>query len=171
MSPTSEAFLKDHRNADGTINWPPEENARIQLAQTLLGIHWIQSCDALYEAAIDVLSNPSPPKPYVRPESEIARKDADFRRIFSTLNSEQRRAVLKLIHGQTYGMLCALLFDLDQFPYSQVTVTLSNMGDEPSFHVQAIPGANGIGIGESCAWWVRDLASFPLPDGGSATAE
>src|SRR5437867_3023811 len=111
MSPAAQTFVSEHRDPNGNIVWPADEHARIELAQTLLGICWIESCDALYENAHDLLSNPSPPKPYVRPESMIARKDAHFRQVFSTLNPEQRQAVLKLLHEHTYGALCALLFD------------------------------------------------------------
>ena len=168
MSPAAENFLKNHRDEHGNITWPVDEHARIELAQSLLGIHWIASCDALYAAARDLVLNSSPATPYVRPESQLAKKDAYYRQIFSTLSPEQRQAFLRLLHGQTYGALCALAFDIDQFPYSDVTVSLSNRDDEPDYYVKAIPGAHGIGIGESWAWWVRDFAAFPQPDGDSA---
>src|SRR5437867_1588098 len=113
MSPAAEAFLKNHRDEDGNIKWPADEHARTELAQTLLGIHWIASCDAMYASVRDEVSNPSPATPYVRPESKIARRDAHSRRVFSTLNPEQRQAILKLLHEQVYGALCNLLFDLD----------------------------------------------------------
>jgi len=156
--------LQAHMDEQGRIRWPADEEARVELAQTLLALEFVGSCDVLYKACRDLAQNPQPAQPYVRPDSAYARRDAYFRSVLATLNDEQREAVLRLLHEQIYGAVYSMLVNLDQLPDAEVRVILRQREGDPPFEVQAAPGWRDIGIHEQWGGWVREFAAFPTFD-------
>ena len=159
MNPAAEQYLRDHRTDSNAVRWPDDEAARVDVAQTLLGLHYVSNADGWYEFARDVLVNPAPAKPYVRPWSEVAKRDRAYREAFATLTDEQRQAVLRLIRKVADGATFSALVKLDQFPHADLVVQMVQRDGEPPYTVQVVPGPRGLGVHERWHEWVREFSS------------
>jgi hypothetical protein len=159
MSPTGEKYLREHRTDSNAVRWPDDEAARVDVGQTLLGLHYVGNADYWYEFARDVIVNPEPAKPYVRPWNEAAKKDRAYREAFATLNDEQRDAMLRLVRNVADGATFSSLVKLDQFPHADIVLQMVQRDGEVPYTVQVIPGTHGIGIHERWSEWVCEFSS------------
>ena len=159
MNPEADKYLRKHLTETNAVRWPDDDAAKIDTAQTLLGLHSVANADYWYEYARDVVVNPQPASPYVRPWNEAAKKDRAYREAFSTLTEDQREAVLKLLRNVVDGATFSSLVKLDQFPHADIVVQMVQRGDELPYTVQVVPGPRGFGIHERWSEWVRQFSS------------
>ena len=160
MTHWAEEYLREHVDESNAVKWPQDNAAKVDVAQTLLGMWFVGECDSWYEYGEDLVLNPQPRTPYVRPWNEAAKKDHTCRELFSTLNEAQREAVLRLLRNIAEGTAFSCLVTLDQFAHAQVVVELRNRQGEPSYRVQAVPGERGVGIHERWHEWLTQFSDF-----------
>src|SRR5437764_6249507 len=103
MTPSADKYLREHLDESNAVKWPEDDAAKIDVAQTLLGMWFVGNCDSWYKYAEDLVVNPQPAKPYVQPWNEAAKKDHGYRKAFVTLNESQRQAVLRLLRNLIDG--------------------------------------------------------------------
>ena len=154
MNDAADAYLREHLDAANAVRWPVAEREKVDVAQTLLGLWLVGKCDSWYEHGRDLLTNPEPAEPYVRPTSQLAVEDRAYRDVFATLDPQQRAAVLRLLDKVIDGTMFGALVTLDQLAHAEVTVDLGNRDGEPAYSVRAVPGHNGIGIHERWSEWL-----------------
>jgi hypothetical protein len=66
MNSAAEEYLRKHLDDTNAVKWPADPGARIDVAQTLLGIHFTENSDYWFEYAGDLIINPQPKTSYVR---------------------------------------------------------------------------------------------------------
>jgi hypothetical protein len=159
MNSHADEYLRKHLDDANAIKWPADARSKIDVSQTLLGIHFVANSDYWFGYAKDLIINPQPEKPYVRPWNEAAKKDRAYREAFSTLDDKQREAVLRLLQNVIDGATYSALVKLDQFPHANVVVQFVNRDDESPYVLQVVPGEKGIGIHERWHEWVEDFSS------------
>src|SRR5258706_1767792 len=155
MNHAVDEYFRKHLDDANAVKWPVDTPSKIDVAQTLIGIHFVANSDYWFEYAKDLIINPQPETPYVRPWSEFAKKDRAYREAFATLNSEQRQGVLRLIRNVADGATYSALVKLDQFPHAHLVVQFVNRDDEPPYVLQVVPGEKGIGIHERWHEWIE----------------
>jgi hypothetical protein len=162
MSDAADEFRRKHLDDSNGVRWPSGDAAKTDLAQTLLGLGCVDNCDYWYEFARDLVVNPQPKDPYVRTSSEVAKKDRAYRDAFSTLDDQQREAVLRLLHQVIYGAAFSMLSMLDQFPHANVAIQLlSREDDDAVYSVQVLPGE--FNLHERWHQWVQDFSDASRP--------
>jgi hypothetical protein len=159
MNSAADEYFRKHLDGKNAIRWPADNEAKIDVAQTLLGIHFVANSDYWFEYAKDLVVNPQRETPYVRPWNEAAKKDRAYREAFATLDDGQREAVLRLFRNVIDGASFSALVMLDQFPHANVVVQFVNRDEEPPYILQVVPGEKGIGIHERWHEWVEDFSS------------
>ena len=134
-------FFKSHLKPDGQINWPEEVVDREQLARTIFLLGFVSSKDYWIRFADDLITCPKPQTPYVRPWSDYAKTDKNYRDLLATLTEEQRAVVQKLVRHVVGGALFSSLVSIDQFPRADVRIELVSTTNAPvDFCVQVAPG-------------------------------
>ncbi len=159
MNEAADEYLRKHLDDANAVRWPSDAASRIDLAQTLLGIHFVANSDYWFGYARDLIINPQPEKPYVRAWNEAAKKDRAYREAFATLDDKQREAVLQLLREVSDGATFSALVKLDQFPHANIVVQFVNREDESPYVLQVVPGEKGLGIHERWHEWVQDYSS------------
>jgi hypothetical protein len=159
MTPLAEKFLREHVDESNAVKWPEDDAAKVDVAQTLLGMWFVGESDYWYKYAEDVVVNPQPPTPYAHPPlNDAEQKDRAYREAFATLDETQREAVLRLLQNVVEGTAFSCLVTLDQFAHAKVVVELRNREGEPPYRVQAVPGNDGVGIHERWHEWLIDFS-------------
>ena len=162
MSDAADEFRRKHLDDTNGVRWPSGDAAKTDVAQMLLGLSCVGNCDYWYEFARDFVVNPQPKEPYVRAWSEVAKKDRAYRDDFSTLNDQQREAVLRLLHQVIYGATFSTLSMLDQFPHANVVIQFVNREDDAAVYaVQVLPGE--FNLHERWHQWVQEFSDSPPP--------
>ena len=157
MDSAANEYLRKHLDDANAVKWPVNAAAKIDVAQTLLGIHFVANSDYWFEYARDLITNPQPKTPYVRPWNEAATRDRSYREAFASLDTGQREAILRLLSQVIDGATFSALVKLDQFPHADIVVQFVNRRSEPPYVVQVVPGDKGIGIHERWHEWVAEL--------------
>jgi hypothetical protein len=168
MNSNADEYFRKHLDDKNAVRWPADSASKIDVAQTLLGIHFVANSDYWFGYAKDLISNPEPETPYIRPWSAVAKKDRAYREAFATLNEAQRDAVLRLVRNVVDGATFSALVKLDQFPHANIVVQFVNRAEEAPYVLQVVPGERGIGIHERWHEWVTDFSS--RSDEGDAAA-
>jgi hypothetical protein len=159
MNHAADEYRRKHLDDANAVKWPADTPSKIDVAQTLLGIHFVANSDYWFGYAEDLVTNAQPGTPYARPSSEFATKDRAYREAFATLDGDQRRAVLRLIRNVADGATYSSLVKLDQFPHANLVVQFANREGEPPYVLRVVPGEHGIGIHERWHEWVNAFSS------------
>ena len=72
----------------------------------------------------DFIDNKERFKPFERPDSDLAKKDINYRKIFSKLNNEEKENLKNLIKESLEGVLFSLFVKLDQSPIGDWKILL-----------------------------------------------
>ena len=111
-------------NDEPEFRWPEDLSECSALARSML----IEQCVANFrywlEFGSDRLTHPQPAEPYVRPHSDLAKKDRAYREVFSTLSESQRAKVIELLSQSVEGAVFSTLCTLDQFPHGEAEVSI-----------------------------------------------
>ncbi len=161
MSDATDEFRRKHLDEGNGVRWPSGDAAKTDVAQTLLGIHCVGTCDYWYQFAADLIQNPQPEKPYVRAWNDAAKKDRAYREAFSTFNDEQKQVVLRLLRQVVNGTMYSALVTLDQFPHADVVIQFVNREDDAVYTVQVLPGE--FNLHERWHQWVKEFSDLPQP--------
>lgn len=115
---------------DGSVLWPDDLEEQIYLARAILGRELIAVFDLWIEHANDLIENPEPKKPFLRP-NKAYREDAYFRNNLGTLEPKQKKAVRDLIRTTVSGVLFSTLVTLDQGDYGKYDLLLKPFSEKP----------------------------------------
>src|SRR5437016_6743657 len=67
MNSAADEYLREHLDDANAVKWPADAGAKIDVAQTLLGVHFLANADYWFGYAHDLIINPPPKTAYVRP--------------------------------------------------------------------------------------------------------
>jgi hypothetical protein len=87
-----------------------------------------------FDRCCDFMDNMEPPQPFVRPDSDIAKTDKNYREIFSKLNNESKEQLKNLIKESLEGVLFSVFENLDQSSIGEWKISLKSVdGNEKGF--------------------------------------
>ena len=113
----------------GNMIWPKDFKERQEMARTLFGSVLVSNVDYWILLGNDELDD-SYKAPWADPERKPSPREMNRRKIFKTLDSEQREAVRELVRRIAKGQLHSHFADLDQkIGAGGVTISIDHPDD------------------------------------------
>lgn len=109
-------------NDDSEFSWPEDPAECAALARSMLIQESVNVARYWSGFGRDLLIHPQPEEPYIRPGSEVAKRERAYRETFATLNEAQRAKVIELLNQCVEGAVFSTLCALDQFPYGEAEI-------------------------------------------------
>ncbi len=104
------------------MDWPKDDSEFQKAARDALLTEAVSHTRYWINHGKDLLENPCPAQPYQRKWSELAKKDAAYRDVFQTLNTEQKEKILRLLTECVKGGIFSVMTTFDQFPGGEAEI-------------------------------------------------
>jgi hypothetical protein len=129
-----ESVCQSHLDANGEFQWPADATQRNQLASRFLGASIVSGMDNWSERAIAKL------------ESE-------------SVSIEQKQNLKRLIFETVQGVVFSILVKLDQFPYGNLDLLLSDVETEQ--RLASIVDGDIFDLHDRLGAWLAEFSEYP----------